>query len=337
MVRFFWLASNIKGTNSMVKIANVLIGILFLTSCASPKIMPESNSGESFSFAELLNAPKVTIPPVQFIKATDNAEIAFREYVPETIDTVLIFYHGGGTYSAGGYQFIGDGLSKRFNCLVVTPDVRGHGDSSGDRGDTPTVEQVFDDVSLLISHVKDKYPSKPVYLGGHSSGGGLVLNYSSYEEGEKADGYLFLSPHLGFRSHTESLDNPNPFATVKKELFMKNAMFGTEGNTPAVFFNYSEDVLQRSKNIESITVNMANAITPSAPMEQVNKLHRPSAIWVGENDEIFDVNKVVSLFMINNPETYTKIIKNENHLSILVDAADFMGPWLLADAENKLK
>ncbi len=318
----------------MVKIANILIGIIFLTSCATPNAMPESKSGDSFSFEELLLAAEVTIPPLQFIQANDNTEIAFREYVPVTIDAVLIFYHGGGTFSTGGYQFIGDGLSKRFNCLVVTPDVRGHGDSGGDRGDTPTVEQVFDDISLLINHIKKKYPQKPIYLGGHSSGGGLVLNYSSYKNREKTDGYLFLSPYLGFRSNTELENNPNSFTTVKTELFVQNAMTGTGGNTPAVFFNYSEEILQTTKNIASISVNMANAITPSAPVNQIKKLDLPSAVWIGEKDELFDAEKVVSLFTKHSPETYTKIIKEEKHLSILVNAADFLGPWLLAVPAN---
>jgi hypothetical protein len=53
-----------------------------------------------------------------------------------------------------------------------------------------------------------------------------------------------------------------------------------------------------------------------------------SAIWIGEKDEMFDVNKVVNLFIKHSPETYTKIIKEEKHLSILVDAADFIGPWI---------
>jgi len=282
----------------------------------------------SFSFKELQLAPEVAIPPLQFIQASDNIKLAYRAYVPETIDAVLIFYHGGGTYSTGGYQHIGNGLSKRYNCLVVTPDIRGHGDSGGVRGDTPDVEHVFADIRLLISHIKDNYPQKSIYLGGHSSGGGLVLNYSSYKDREEVDGYLFISPQLGFRSNTEIKNNPNSFTTVKTDLFVQNAMSGTEGNSMAVFFNYSDEILQTTKNIPSITVNMANAITPSAPVKQIKKLDLPTAVWIGEKDELFEVNKVVSLFTKNNPESYTSIIKDEKHLSVLVKAADFIGPWL---------
>ena len=82
--------------------------------------------------------------------ASDNTKLAYREYVPEEISAVLLFYHGGGAHSGvnSGYEHIGNGLSSRFNIAVITPDIRGHGDSEGERGDTPSTEQVFDDVNV---------------------------------------------------------------------------------------------------------------------------------------------------------------------------------------------
>lgn len=318
-----------------MKKSTLILGIIILIGCISSKSISEDAKGDSFSFKELELAPRVSVPPLQYIEADDKIRLVYREYVPEKIDAVLIFYHGGGTYCTGGYEFIGDGLSKRSNILVVTPDIRGHGDSGGERGDAPSVEQVFDDIGTLIRHVRARYPQKALFLGGHSSGGGLVLNYSSYNKREKARGYLFLSPQLGFRSKTELEDNPNPFATVKTDLFMKNAMSGTNGNSKAVFFNYSEEYLQRTKNIAAITVNMANAITPTSPVKQIQDLDLPAAVWIGEKDELFDATKVVSLFKENNPESYTNIIQEEKHLSILINASDYMGPWIRETALEK--
>ncbi len=306
----------------------LIISIIIITGCAVSNKISEAEKSVSFSFEELRLAPKISLPPLQFIKANDNTKLAFREYIPEEIEAVLIFYHGGGAYSNAGYQLIGDGLSKRFKILVVTPDIRGHGDSDGDRGDAPNVEQVFDDIGLFIAYIKEKYPEKMLFIGGHSSGGGLILNYSSYKKREETNGYLFLSPQLGFRSKTELENNQNPFTTVKTDLFVQNAIYGTEGNSKAVFFNYSEEILQTTKNIAAITVNMANAITPSAPVKQIKGLHLPTAVWIGEKDELFDVNKVVLLFTKYNPGLYVKIIEGEKHISILVNAADHLGPWI---------
>jgi len=307
-----------------------LITTLFLfTGCASSNIPKDKVSAPSFSFEELLSAPKVPMPPLQYIDAGDKTRLAFREYVPKKIEAILLFYHGGGTYSSGGYEFIGDGLSKRYHILVVTPDIRGHGDSGGERGDTPSVEQVFDDIGVFIRYIERKYPKKAVFLGGHSSGGGLILNYSSFKKREKVRGYLFLSPHLGFRSKTEFKNNPNPFTTAKTGPFVKNAMFGTHGHSKAVFFNYSKEILQSSKNIAAITVNMANAQTPISPDEQLQELKLPVAIWMGENDEVLDAAKVMAFFKDNNPKSYRKIIEKEKHLSILLTASNYLGSWLL--------
>ena len=299
-----------------------------MTGWVSSSSSKENTKDPSFSYKELESAEKVPIPPLQYIEASDKTRLAYREYTPKQISTVLIFYHGGGTYSAGGYQYIGNGLSNRFNILVITPDIRGHGDSGGEEGDAPSPEQVFDDIGVFIRHMKSQYPQKPVFLGGHSSGGGTIINYSNFNKREKVRGYVFISPHLGFRSKTEIENLANPFATVKIDLFVKNAMFGTHGNSKAVFFNYSKEVLQKTKNIAAITVNMSNAQTPASPKKQLQELNLPAAVWIGKEDEVLDAIKVIYFFKENNPKSFTKIVEGEKHLSILLTVSNHIGPWI---------
>jgi len=309
----------------MQKLKLIIIIVLSL-SLTIIKGYSETANEEAFSFSELQNAAKVEIPELQFIPASDEVNLAYHEYIPEQIDAVLIFYHGGGAYSEAGYQHIGSGLSKDHDILVVTPDLRGHGFSEGATGDSPSINQVYEDVSVFIQLMKKKYPTKKLFLGGHSSGAGLVLNYSTWKYREEVDGYVFLSPQLGFRSNTQNKDNN--FATVKQEVFVKNSMSGTDGNTPAVFFNYPIKVLESTKNISSITVNMSEAITPTAPAKQIKKLDKPAAVWIGKDDEIFHADKVMKLFQKKNPEVYAEMIEGEKHLSILVNATEYLGVWL---------
>ena len=129
-----------------MKTFNLIISTLVLISWVSSSSSKENTKAPSFSYKELESAEKVPIPSLQYIEASDKTRLAYREYTPKQISAVLIFYHGGGTYSAGGYQYIGNGLSNRFNILVITPDIRGHGDSGGEEGDAPSPEQVFDDI-----------------------------------------------------------------------------------------------------------------------------------------------------------------------------------------------
>ncbi len=305
--------------------------IFLLISINTINLNCEEISEEAFSFTELENTSAVESPELQYLKSCDGINLAYHEYFPEQVDAVLVFYHGGGAYSEAGYQHLGSGLSKQHNILVVTPDIRGHGDSEGRKGDTPNVHQVYEDITSFIQLMKQKYPDKKLFLGGHSSGAGLVLNYSNWKKNEEVSGYLFISPHLGFRSNTQKKENN--FAIVKEDLFVSNSISGTEGNSYAVFFNYPKAVLQSTKNIDSITVNMANAITPLDPAKQIEMLDRPAAVWIGAEDEVFMVDKVISIFTKNNPSVYTEIIENEKHLSILVNISDYLGEWL----QNELK
>jgi alpha-beta hydrolase superfamily lysophospholipase len=57
-------------------------------------------------------------------------------------------------------------------------DLRGHGRSGGLRGDTPSYETLLDDIDGLMEWVQTTHRRLPVFLYGHSLGGGLVLNYT---------------------------------------------------------------------------------------------------------------------------------------------------------------
>ena len=312
-----------------MKTLTFIMSILIFMICVSAASSRDNSKSYPFSFKELLSAEQVFIPSLQYIEASDNTKLAYREYIPKQITAILLFYHGGGAHSTDGYQHIGNGLSNRFNIAVFTPDIRGHGDSGGERGDTKSTEQVFDDVGVFIRHIRMKHPAKALFLGGHSSGAGLILNYSNIKTREKVQGYLFLSPQLGFRSNTEKENNPNPFANVKTNLFVENARFGTHGNSKAVFFNYPKEILKKdSKLLTAITVNMANAITPTSPAKQIQELNLPLAVWIGKEDELLDAVKVTFFVKENNPKSYTKIIEREKHLSILLTASNHMGSWI---------
>ena len=75
------------------------------------------------------------------------------------------------------YQYLASDLSSKYHITVYTPDLRGHGESGGKRGDTSSKEQVWVDISTMIDLVQKENPNLPVYLVGHSSGAGLLLNY----------------------------------------------------------------------------------------------------------------------------------------------------------------
>lgn len=305
----------------------LLLFISLLGGCVSNSIYKKSSG--SFSTAELRQAKPVVIPEVKYINATDGIKLAYREYVPEELSAVMIFYHGATSHSGANYPHIGVGLRDDYNVLTITPDRRGHGVSEGPRGDAPTTEQMYEDINTFIKLANHQYPNIPVFLGGHSAGAGMLINYNSYIKNEPVAGYAFVAPKLGFRSETgRSLKSP--FVTdVKRDLFIEHARTGGSGNEKAIFFNVSDETLKRFPNfVTAITVNMANATTPMSSGYQLSRLESPAAVWIGSEDEVFDPEKLIGFVNENNPEIETHLIDGDKHLSIVLNSARYIGLWI---------
>jgi alpha-beta hydrolase superfamily lysophospholipase len=288
----------------------------------------------SFSLQELKEAEKIIPAPPESLIASDGISLSYRRYMPAAPDAAVLFYHGGGAHSGASYQYIGNGLQTRFNTVVYMPDIRGHGSSGGMRGDAPSPRQVWLDITSFIKHIRREFPRLPLFLGGHSSGGGLTLNYSSQLDREPVSGYIFLSPHFGLHSQTERPDQAAPFARVDGAAFAANAMSGgaAHGHDYAVQFNYPAELLASDPGlVGSITVNMSNALMPYAPFEQFAALDAPFGLWIGEKDELFQPEKVIAFAGLAESVkegSQAGIIPGARHLSVLISAYETIGPWI---------
>ncbi|MEH6453699.1 MAG: alpha/beta fold hydrolase [Psychromonas sp.] len=296
----------------------------------------DKNIESFFSLAEIKNAPKKPLQPIKYRQASDDVSLAYRAYLPQQAQAVLIFYHGAGAHSGLIYNHIGADLRDGFNIAVYIPDIRGHGGSAGERGDAPNVEQVWLDINSIVELAREKYPNLPLFVGGHSSGAGLALNYSSWEQRAEVTGYVFVAPYFGFRSETnydKGENNGFEFSTVNTSDFIINAISGGLffGHSKAVKFNFPEQVLKDNPEIVPFnTVNMSNAVTPDAPDAQLSDLQQ-FGLWIGEQDEAFDPLKVTQFAQTNSAKKANKtieIVNKENHFSILLNASDLIGPWL---------
>lgn len=288
----------------------------------------------SFSFKEIQEVGATQLPKPDTLTASDGVKLAYRKYIPQNPKAALLFYHGGGAHSGAGYAHLGSNLQQQFNVAVYMPDLRGHGESGGPRGDAPSSKQVWADISTFIRHIRAEHPALPLILGGHSSGGGLVLNYSSQLNREAVDRYLFISPELGFRSNT-ARPNRTDFAKATLFPFIANAMSRGMlfGHTHAVHFNYPKELLAADKGmVASYSVNMANAVTPSAPQEQFKNLDLPFGLWIGADDELLLPSMVLAFADLATnvrASSETGSIPNAKHLSVLLNAHATVGAWIV--------
>lgn len=303
-------------------------------SCASSTGQPPRTS--PLDIDSLTAGPRVPAAPPWVFSTSDGAQLGYREYVAAKPRAVLVFFHGGGAHSGASYQAMATELSTEHHVTVVTPDLRGHGVSSGSRGDAPSTRTVLRDVAMQVRQAGERHPGLPVFLGGHSSGAGLLLNFTSraklLRSAEPIAGFVFVAPQLGFRAKTDRTGESSSFATVQVGKFVLHSVtFGLlAGHDYAVHFNYPNSVLERDPLLVTAnTVNMANALTPTSPRSQIRDLEAPLGVWLAEEDALIDGRKVTALIDEQKPSAYVKSVSGEAHLSILLCAAQYIGPWMV--------
>jgi acylglycerol lipase len=325
----------------MMKLSSIMMSFMVILPLFSLVTQSHANQlaqpqVKFFSLKEIKSAEKKELSSLEFIRASDDTSLAFRAYIPPQAKAILIFYHGAGAHSGLSYNHIGVGLRDKFNIAVYMPDLRGHGSSGGARGDAPSEEQVWSDISTIVKHVRVQHPNLPLFLGGHSGGAGLALNYSSWEQRSPIDGYVFVAPYFGFRSETNHDKDKNggyEFATVSVSSFLINSMSGGLflGHSKAVKFNYPVSILEKNPEIVPFnTVNMSKSVTPYSPDTQLSELQR-FGLWIGDKDEAFDPVKVTRFAKENSNIKADKeiiTIEGANHFSIILAASKFIGSWI---------
>ena len=297
-----------------------------------------TNRKDPFSFIELNTEPVSVIIAPSYFKASDNATLAYFDYKPEKASNqTLIFIHGGGACSSLGYQYLAESLSLKYYIRVILLDMRGHGFSGGIRGDAPSKEQVWQDISGLIKEVRID-GTEHIFLGGHSSGGGLVLNYASWDKHEEVSGYVFVSPKLGYKSNTDRhsfLNDPFAKAHIPTLLVNKITSEAINSHAIAVEMNYSKELLTAEPLlVNKYTCAVVNAVTPTNPEKQFKLIHKPYYLIVGANDELLLPENTIRYSSFSSQDIINKskaeIIANQTHLGILRVAGDLIGDFLVS-------
>lgn len=119
----------------------------------------------------------------------DGISIFFRTAIPENVAASLILLHGYAEHS-GRYLHAINYFAER-NIAVFAPDERGHGRTARLLGDIESFKFVMEDIAIIHKQIKERYPTRPVFLYGHSMGGLLAVLYA--EKSEKDLKGLILS------------------------------------------------------------------------------------------------------------------------------------------------
>jgi len=128
----------------------------------------------------------------RFLLRGDGGRVFTRMFAPEgETRGVIVITHGLGEHS-GRYWHVG----RRLNALglrAMVWDLRGHGRSSGARGDAEEYRVLIDDLEAVCGMSREA--GLPLYLFGHSMGGQITLRYLQERRPDCA-GAVIASPWL---------------------------------------------------------------------------------------------------------------------------------------------
>lgn len=272
-------------------------------------------------------------PTLGSIKASDGTTLAYGCYVPESPQAALIFYHGSGANSEAGYTYMAEQLSKQYNIAAYLFDIRGHGRSGGPRGDAPSSATIWSDARDALHFVRNKHKQSPIFLGGHSGGAGLLLNYAVWQGAEQPDGYLFVAPMLGrdagvVREREKTSDRS--FVELHRFSLLMHYISGglIGGHWTAVTFAYPAHLVKERGFVTAYTVNMLGAMHPDHVQQRLLSLAVPTWIFVADQDELFDPQKIdqfLAPVVESNSRVHVTHLSDAHHLTILGEVHDQLG------------
>jgi alpha-beta hydrolase superfamily lysophospholipase len=110
-------------------------------------------------------------------KNAEGIELYGAEWPVATPRAVIALVHGQGEH-IGRYGHLAAWFN-RHSIAVLGYDHQGYGRSGGKRGHAISLDVLLNDIGLLLEKTRQRYPGTPLFLYGHSMGGGLVLNYTA--------------------------------------------------------------------------------------------------------------------------------------------------------------
>ena len=111
----------------------------------------------------------------------------------ENTKAVIVLVHGLGEHT-GRYSHVA-AMFKKQGIGFAGVDLPGHGKSDGRRGNIASYAIVSEMIDILLSSCKKTFPGVPLYLYGHSLGGGIALDYL-LRKNPKINGAIVTSPWL---------------------------------------------------------------------------------------------------------------------------------------------
>jgi acylglycerol lipase len=200
----------------------------------------------------------------------------------ENLKAVIVFVHGIGEH-IHRYDYWA-GLFNKEGIGFAGVDLPGHGLSDGTRGNIRSYSLLEEMIDILLTSCIKTFPGIPVFLYGHSLGGGIVLDYI-LRRNPKVKGAIVSSPWL--RLSFEPSKGKLILASV-----MKNLLPGLIQPSGLIVSHISRDesVVERYKNDPlvhgKISVSLFHGAMTAAKysLAHASELKVPTLLLHGSDD-----------------------------------------------------
>ncbi len=235
---------------------------------------------------------------------------------------LMVLVHGSGWH---GGQFKSMAADLQGNVEILAVNLRGHFNGPGQRGDVAYLGQLEDDLADLIAALRK--PGQKVVLGGHSSGGGLVVRFAGGQHREMIDAALLLAPFLKYNAPT-TRPNSGGWAHVLTRRIIGLSMLNTFkihalDHLTVIQFAMPQDVQAGATGQEATLAYSWRLNQSYAPrgdyLADIAKLP-PFLLIAGSNDESFVAQGFEPLMSEQTDKGRYHVLEGANHLGVVLDA-----------------
>ena len=143
--------------------------------------------------AACVGGPKTPVPPLGAVSLEGDqisGALTLSQWQADAPKAVILALHGFGDYAPSTFAKAAPYWATR-GFTVYAYDQRGHGRNADNRV-WPGADALITDAAAITKAVRAKHPSLPLYLLGHSMGGGVAL--AAANAGADIDGLILAAP-----------------------------------------------------------------------------------------------------------------------------------------------
>jgi acetyl esterase/lipase len=286
-----------------------------------------------FGFADLAGSARpADLQPVDRYTARDGAELAYRLYAAPT-ERVLVFVHGS-SYHGAGYHALARRVADSGAATVVLPNLRGHHLSGDARGDVAYIGQLEDDLADLIAQLRARGHAGQIALGGHSSGGGLVIRFAGGPHAPLVARQVLLSPLLPLAPTTRGGDAGGWAILHAKRLYGLIALnsLGIRGLNGLSIIRFAKpEALRDGTETLVYSYRLNTSYHPRVDWAgDLAGLAEGSLLIVGEDDEANDAFAYAPLLAEHAAGVRVVVLPGVDHFGVFTEPAalDLLVEWL---------